>query len=95
MSSPNTQTVPTNKPSLKLLKQLLPFMAPYRTAFIGAGVALMVAGVTVLSIVGGLRYVIDRGFIADNPAMDEQQSCAASLDKMLGPDFYRCLLIDH
>jgi ATP-binding cassette subfamily B protein len=35
----------------------------------GAGVALVVAGVSVLSIVGSLRYVIDRGLAAGDPAM--------------------------
>lgn len=68
MSTPKTPSAPA-KSGLKVLRQLLPFLVPYKPAIIGAGVALLVAGMTVLSIVGGLRYVIDRGFVADNPAM--------------------------
>lgn len=51
------------------MRQLVPFLMVYKGVMCGAALALLVAGVTVLSIVGGLRYVIDRGFVADNPAM--------------------------
>lgn len=67
-----TETVPSTPrtgSSLKPLRQLLPFMAPYKLAMAGALLALATAGMTVLAIVGGVRYVIDRGFIAQNPAM--------------------------
>ncbi|MFY9287025.1 MAG: ABC transporter transmembrane domain-containing protein [Alphaproteobacteria bacterium] len=53
----------------KSLRQILPFLAPYKGAIAGAVIALLVAGITVLSIVGGLRYVIDRGFVANDPSM--------------------------
>lgn len=69
MSLPASETASRSKSNWKVLRELAPFMAPYRLAMAGAGVALLVAGGTVLSIVGGLRYVIDRGFVADNPAM--------------------------
>ena len=65
MSQPSTPP----RSSLKTLRQLTPYMAAYKPAIAGAAVALVVAGVTVLSIVRGLRYVIDQGFVADNPAM--------------------------
>ncbi|MBV8548312.1 MAG: ATP-binding cassette domain-containing protein [Alphaproteobacteria bacterium] len=51
------------------LAQLAPFLRPYGKAILGAGVALLVAGVTVLSIVGGLRHVIDNGFATGNTAL--------------------------
>ncbi len=69
MSSTDPKQSANTKSSLKVLRQLLPFVAPYRLQMMGAGVALLVAGATVLSIVGGLRYVIDRGFVEGNPAM--------------------------
>jgi ATP-binding cassette, subfamily B, bacterial len=59
----------TPKAGLTPLRQVLPFLALYKKQIAGAGLALLVAGGTVLSIVGGLRYVIDKGFIADDPAM--------------------------
>ena len=55
------------KPKLGILRQLLPYLKPYGRVMAAATAALLIAGVTVLSIVGGLRYVIDRGFVADNP----------------------------
>lgn len=69
MALPSSETPSQSKSNLKMLWELLPYMAPYRLAIVGAGVALLVAGGTVLSIVGGLRYVIDRGFVSNNPAM--------------------------
>ena len=61
---------PGQKPSgLRSLRLMGPYLAPYKKAICGAGLALLVAGVTVLSIVSGLRYVIDRGFVANDPAM--------------------------
>jgi ATP-binding cassette subfamily B protein len=51
------------------LQLIGPFLQPYRKAILGALVALMVAATTVLSIVGGLRYVIDKGFLAQDPSM--------------------------
>lgn len=66
---PRAETDARSNSGLKVLRRLLPFMAPYRSAIMAAGVALLVAGGTVLSIVGGLRYVIDRGFVANNAAM--------------------------
>jgi len=55
--------------SFKTLRQLAPYVAPYRKQVLSAGVALLVAGGTVLSIVRGLRYVIDQGFAEGNPAL--------------------------
>ena len=69
MPTPDIQGTNKQKTSLKLLKQLLPFVLPYKLAIAGAGVALLVAGGTMLSVGNGLRYVIDRGLVANNPAM--------------------------
>lgn len=54
---------------LTILRRLTPFLAPYKFVMAGAGIALLAAGLTVLSIPAGLRYVIDKGFIAADPAM--------------------------
>jgi ATP-binding cassette, subfamily B, bacterial len=69
MSLSGPEPTASSKSGFKVLRQLLPYLARYRLAIAGAGTALLVAGVTVLSIVGGLRYVIDRGFAAGNPDM--------------------------
>jgi ATP-binding cassette subfamily B protein len=68
-SSRNTINARPASAGLKSLRRVWPFMAPYKLAIAGAGIALLVAGGTVLSIVGGLRYVIDKGFLASDPAM--------------------------
>ena len=71
MSSP-TPTIDNSIHSrrrLSPLRQLWPFLKPYRLIMVGAALALTIAGTTVLSIAGGLRYVIDRGFAAHDPAM--------------------------
>lgn len=52
-----------------LFRHLKPYIRTYRLAIFGAAVALLIAGGTMLSIVGGLRYVIDKGFVAHDPAM--------------------------
>lgn len=57
------------KRNMSALRQLVPFMRPYGKAITGAGLALLVAGITVLSIVGGLRHVIDNGFATGNAAL--------------------------
>ncbi len=58
------------KPSnLQPLRQIWPYLRPYKLQIAGAAVALAFAGGTVLSIVGGLRYVIDKGFLASDPHM--------------------------
>src|SRR5882672_5382758 len=54
---------------LKPLRQVWPYLAPYKLQIAGTAIALLVASGTVLSIVGGLRYVIDKGFLANDPAM--------------------------
>ena len=63
---PTSAPAPRSSSGLKPLKLLFPYLAPYRLAITGAGVALLVSGLTVLTIVGGLRYVIDQGFITGN-----------------------------
>lgn len=77
--STNTQNQRPKSSKISALKRLTPFLRPYRLVIFGALTALIVAGTTVLSIVGGLRYVIDRGFIGDNPAMLDQ-----TLGRLLG-----------
>lgn len=64
-----SQQTQGQKRSMGALRQLAPFMQPYTKAICGAGLALLVAGVTVLSIVGGLRHVIDNGFATGNAAL--------------------------
>ena len=59
----------TSTSSLTLLQRLRPYLAPYKWAIAGASIALLIAGTTVLSIVKGLAYVIDKGFMANDPSM--------------------------
>ncbi|MDP9128135.1 MAG: ABC transporter transmembrane domain-containing protein [Pseudomonadota bacterium] len=63
---------------------MAPYLAVYKGAIMGALIALVFAGVTVLSIPAGLRYVIDRGFRADDPAM---------LNRMLGYLFLAIVIL--
>src|SRR5258706_11149966 len=49
---------------LGALRALAPYLLPYRWRIAGAAVALLVAASTVLALGGGLRFLIDRGFVA-------------------------------
>ncbi len=51
------------KRDLGALKHLMPFLMPYRKQIIGAGVALMVAALAVLTVGSGLKSVVDHGFV--------------------------------
>jgi ATP-binding cassette subfamily B protein len=63
------QQKPVSSAGLSSLQQILPFMTPYKKQILIAAFALLIAGTTVLTIVGGLRYVIDKGFLASDPNM--------------------------
>lgn len=65
--SPPSASIPRQSTPVGALRLLIPYLKPYKIVIVSALFALFVAGATVLSIVGGLRYVIDRGFVADNP----------------------------
>jgi ATP-binding cassette subfamily B protein len=54
---------------LRPLRRLFPWLVPYKKAVLGAFAALLAASATVLAIGSGLRAVIDRGFVAHDPAM--------------------------
>lgn len=47
---------------LRVLRPLLGYLRPYRSAVVGALIALVVAAATVLAMGQGLRALIDRGF---------------------------------
>lgn len=51
------------------------FLKPYRRQIVFAAIGLVVAAAAVLAVGQGLRFVVDRGFVASN---------AAALDHMLG-----------
>ncbi len=51
-----------SKSSLATLKQLLPFLLPYRKQFIVAGLALLVAAAATLAIPYAFKQMIDLGF---------------------------------
>lgn len=56
-------------PAWQTLKQLIPFLSPYRTRILVAGTALLVAAVATLGIPLAFRLLIDEGFqIPDNAA---------------------------
>lgn len=69
--APSTGTVPaeSRRRDLRPLRQLLPFLAPYKAAIGGALVALTVAAGTVLGLGQGLRVLVDQGFAAGNAAL--------------------------
>ena len=69
MTESATPTPPALVPDRASLQRLIPYLAPYKLAAAGAGVAIFFAGTTVLAIIGGVRYVIDKGFLAGNAAM--------------------------
>ena len=54
---------------LKKLAALIRFVAPYKTRFMFAMLALLASAATVLSIGQGVRLVIDRGFSSGNVGM--------------------------
>jgi len=47
---------------LRVLRPLLGYLKPYRTAVVGALIALVIAAATVMALGQGLRALIDRGF---------------------------------
>ena len=51
------------------LRRLWRFLRPYRLAMAGALVALLVAAGAVLGLGQGLRYLVDRGFAAEDAAL--------------------------
>src|SRR5256885_10548722 len=62
MNSP--VSTPPRIPVLRTLGRLSSFLAPYRSRFAIAGVALLVAAGCMLAVGQGLKFVIDRGFAA-------------------------------
>jgi ATP-binding cassette subfamily B protein len=54
--------------SLKPLRTLWPFITPYARTLIAAMTALLIASVAMLSMPVALRYLIDNGFLAQDPA---------------------------
>src|SRR5260221_5944204 len=54
---------------LGALRALAPYLLPYRWRIAGAAVALLVAASTVLALGGGLRFLIDRGFVAGDETL--------------------------
>jgi len=64
-------TAETSKPArnLKPLRQMVPYLLPYKRAMAGAFLALLASSSTVLAIGVGLRGVIDHGFQAHDPGM--------------------------
>ena len=80
MSSP-PESLPSAAPSsevkrsardLKKLAALIRFVAPYKTRFMFAMLALLASAATVLSIGQGVRLVIDQGFSSGNVQMLDQ-----------------------
>ncbi len=62
----------SRRTGLGVLQRLIPFLTPYKRTVAIIAVALTVAGIAVLSIVGGLRYVIDRGFATGSAELLDQ-----------------------
>lgn len=60
--SPSPATDISQRSSLQTLKGLLPFLRPYKTQFVLAGIALLVAAGATLAIPYAFRQMIDLGF---------------------------------
>jgi ATP-binding cassette subfamily B protein len=58
----NRDSVEHPKSSLAVLRQLLPFLAPYKRRFVFAGIALLVAAGATLAVPYGFKQLIDIGF---------------------------------
>src|SRR2546423_14959563 len=70
-SSPAADTAP-RRPVFHTVTRFWPFLAPYRSRFVVAGIALLVAAGCALAMGQGLKLVIDRGFSANDPhALDQ------------------------
>ncbi len=63
--SPGAQKDPSQE-DLRPLRRLLPYIRPYWRRALLAFFALIVSSVTVLGIGQGLRFLVDRGFVASN-----------------------------
>jgi len=61
--------------ALRTVARVRGYLRPYTRQVVYAAIALVVAAATVLAVGQGLKFVIDRGFTAGNPA---------ELDRMLG-----------
>ena len=71
MSDPTTtpQDGAIKRRDVLALRELWPYLRPYRPRIALAIVALIVAAATVLTIGTGLRYLIDQGFARDQPGL--------------------------
>ncbi len=67
MTQPDSSERPKSR-SLKPLRALLPFLAPYRARMVLALLALLIAAAAMLALPMALRNVIDEGFTAANAA---------------------------
>ena len=63
-----SSSVPARPPVARTLRRLGNFLSPYRTRFVIAGIALLVAAGCTLAVGQGLKLVVDRGFTAGNGA---------------------------
>lgn len=64
------------KRKISTLRQIYPYLSPYKPIILIACISLVVAAGTILAIGRGLKMVIDRGFVAANPALLDQSLLA-------------------
>ena len=64
-----TAVAPAPSRDVRALRDLLPFLRPYRVRIALAGLFLVLAAVTTLVFPIALRLLIDRGFVAADPGM--------------------------
>src|SRR4051812_6437903 len=69
MASPKPSDERARSRDLGALRPLVTYLLPYRWRIAGAAVALLVAASTVLALGGGLRFLIDRGFVAGDETL--------------------------
>ncbi len=68
----SVENEPPRQRDLRVLRPLLGYLRPYRSAVAGALVALVVAAATVMAIGQGLRALIDKGFSGGDEGLLDQ-----------------------
>ncbi|MGH8809722.1 MAG: ABC transporter, partial [Noviherbaspirillum sp.] len=73
-----TTSIQASQSSLKILRGLLPFLAPYKRQFAFAGIALLIAAGATLTVPYAFKQMIDVGFHAGAAASGAAASGAVA-----------------
>src|SRR6059058_3198795 len=69
MASEKSSNERAKSRNFQALRPLIRYLGPYRARIALAAVALLVAASTVLALGGGLRFLIDRGFVSGDETL--------------------------